>query len=97
MKGNAEAMNNLGYCFRFGHGVRKSERRAFRCFRAAARRGCAGAQYNLGLCYATGHGVQRDEQQALLLFERAAAGGYPAATNLLQNLRTAQTTEASDE
>ena len=83
MRGCAEAMNNLGYCFRFGRGVRKNEKKAFGCFRAAARRGCAGAQYNLGLCYASGSGVAQNEEQALEWLRRAAQAGSEGAQSLL--------------
>ena len=69
-------MNNVGYCFRFGQGVMRNEKKAFGCFRTAARRGYAGAQHNLGRCYLEGCGVARDEEQARLWLERAAQNGY---------------------
>lgn len=84
LKGCAEAMNNLGYCFRFGRGVRKNEKKAFGCFRAAARRGCVGAQYNLGLCYAVGSGVEQNDAEAHAWLRRAAEGGNEAAIKMVR-------------
>ena len=44
-KGHAQAMLNLGYCYKYGTGVAKDEAGKVRGYRHAADKGHAGAMY----------------------------------------------------
>lgn len=48
-KGNAEAQEELGRCFYYGHKVEKDHHQAAEWFRKAAEQGNMKAQYSLGI------------------------------------------------
>ena len=93
-KGDADAMFNLGLCYKHGaHGVGQDAATAFSWFQRAAetetsdgrggQHGHATAQCNLAVCYYTGEGVAQDSVEAVRWFERAAAQGLAAAQHNL--------------
>ncbi len=72
--GDADAQNNLGYCYAQGIGVRRNDQEAVRWYRTASQNSKE-AQYNLGLMYEQGRGVQRDEKEAERWYKKAAENG----------------------
>jgi hypothetical protein len=56
-QGNADAQNNLGYCYQHGEGVAHDMVEAVRYYGLAAAQGHADAQINLASCY--GRGARR--------------------------------------
>jgi hypothetical protein len=82
-KGDADAMFNLGLCYRNGEGVESDALEAYRWFQLAAKQGGALAQCNLGFCYYLGEGVEKDEVEAVRWFELAAAQGLAHAQHNL--------------
>lgn len=80
---NADAQNNLGYCFQWGHGEQQDHAEAVRWYRRAAERGHAGAQNNLGYCCQWGLGTPQNSEEAAEWYRKAAEQGHPdAQTNL---------------
>jgi TPR repeat protein len=65
-QGNADAQNNLGYCYQHGEGVAHDMVEAVRYYGLAAAQGNADAQYNLASCYERGEGVAHDVAHPLL-------------------------------
>lgn len=61
---DAEAINELGYSYFVGEGVKQDFQKAFEYYLRAANLGHAVAQYNLGLVYAEGKGVPVDGEKA---------------------------------
>jgi hypothetical protein len=82
-KGDADAMFNLGICYRRGEGVEKDVLASYRWFQLAANQGGAVAQCQLGFCYYLGEGVEKDEAEAVRWFELAAAQGLAHAQHNL--------------
>ena len=82
-KGDADAMFNLGLCYRRGEGVEKDAFASYRWFQLAANQGGAVAQCQLGFCYYLGEGVEKDEAEAVRWFELAAAQGLAHAQHNL--------------
>ena len=77
--GYADAQNNLGDCYYYGHGVQKDYTKAVEWYQKAANQGNATAQCNLGFCYYYGYGVQQDYKQAVEWYQKAANQGYAFA------------------
>ena len=73
--GDAEAMNSLGDCYRFGDGVLQDCATAVAWYRQAAEAGNAAAMNNLGSCYVTGEGVLQDYARAAGWFQKGAEAG----------------------
>ena len=71
-KGHAEAQNEVGECYRDGHGVEPDISEAVRWFEKAAGQNNPRALFNLGFYYYAGNGVRRDWKKARDLLERAA-------------------------
>lgn len=69
------ALKNLGDCYMFGKGVRKSYTLAITNYRNAAEDGDADAMFMVGLCYHEGYGVDENETTALHYFKQAAELG----------------------
>ena len=82
-QGYALAQNDLGFCYKKGIGVERSDERAVELYSAAAGQGLAKAQNNLGFCYLIGEGVERSYERAVGWFEKAVEqGNEMAAFNL---------------
>ena len=78
-KGNAEALNNLGYLYYWGQGVGQDYLRAQRYWEQAASMDYTEAWYNLGYLYSLGRGVARDYIKAKICYERAAKKNHADA------------------
>ena len=59
-KGDARAMNGLGYIFENGLGVAEDDRKAFELYKKSAALGYVGAENSLGGAYLNGVGVRAD-------------------------------------
>jgi TPR repeat protein len=82
-RGDAEAQNNLGTMYYWGHGVPQDYAKARGWFEQAAAQGNALAQNSLGAMYDNGQGVPQDYAKARGWFEQAAAQGNALAQNNL--------------
>lgn len=71
-QGYTEAENQVGECYRDGHGVEPDMSEAVRWFEKAAGQNNPRALFNLGFYYYAGNGVRRDWKKARDLLERAA-------------------------
>ena len=74
-QGDADAQNNLGYCYAKGDGVEKDLREAVKWYRKSAEQGDADAQYNLALCYHKGYGAEKDLREAVKWYRKSAEQG----------------------
>ena len=78
--GNVEALNNLGYLYDEGLGVRRDRTKARDFYTRAAEAGNAGAQMNLSAYYFEGlGGLRKDLAKALVWAQKAADQGEPGA------------------
>jgi hypothetical protein len=74
-KGDARAMNGLGYAYENGLGVDADERKAFDLYRKSAALGYVGAENSLGGAYLNGVGVRRDPAESFRHYQAAAMRG----------------------
>ena len=74
-QGDADAQNNLGNMYDFGHGVPQDYAQALQWYRKAADQGNAYGLFNLGAMYDSGQGVPQDYAQALQWYRKAADQG----------------------
>ena len=82
-QGNADAQNNLGFCYSKGYGITQSRAEAIKWYRKAAEQGNAAAQNNLGDCYYYGRSVAQDYIEAVRWYRMAAEQGDAVAQNNL--------------
>jgi len=78
-KGNAIAINGLGYMHMYGLGLPQSFPEAMKLFSTAAEQGNLEARFNLGALYVGGHGVSKDYAKAIYYFTLAANRGHMLA------------------
>lgn len=71
--GNSHAISNLGYCYLYGRGIPKDEKKAVLYFNLAANKNDIDALYKLGTFYLSGIVVKKDTEIALYFLERAKA------------------------
>jgi TPR repeat protein len=77
---HCQAYYARGKGFEEGSGVTRDYKRAFKCFRMAARKGYAPAARSVGCFYFHGKGVEQDYKRAYKWLSRAAAQGDTAST-----------------
>ena len=87
VKGNAEALNGLGYLYRNGLGVTQDYAKARDYYEQAAAKGNVSALWNLGMMYEHGDGVNRDYETALGYYQKAADTGDEDASAKVKKLR----------
>ena len=73
-RGNADAQNNLGFCYHEGQGVPQDYDEAVKWYLKAADQGFAFAQNNLGFCYQEGQGVPKNYNEAVKWYLKATEG-----------------------
>jgi TPR repeat protein len=74
-KGDAGAMNSLGWLYQNGYGVARDYVKAREWYEKAADKGETKAMLNLGWLYAKGVGVAQDYAKAREWYEKAADKG----------------------
>ena len=85
-KGYPSCICNLGWSYRWGHGVEVDYHKAIECFKRASEIGNNGyAERNLGDMYINGNGVSYDRANARVWYEKAAELGDEDAKNWLNN------------
>ena len=84
--GDAEAQNELGYCYYCGENIEEDKGLAFFWFKKAAEQGNVKAQLNLAHSYEVGEGVEEDIQTAFEWFKIAAEKDFPLAQRELGRL-----------
>ncbi len=94
--GNIYAMNSVGLCFNYGHGVKKNLKEAVKWYQKAADAGNADAMLNLGCCYEKGEGVKKNLKEAMKLYEKAAEQGIARAMTNIGNLCTVEGQKKKD-
>ena len=77
------ALNNLGWMYCNGLGVKQNYPEALTYFHKAACLGSSSAENNLGWMYYNGLGVRQDYSEALSRYRKAADQGNPDAQNNL--------------
>ena len=82
-RGDASAMNRVGFRYEVGKGVAKDEVEAVKWYRKGAEGGNSVAMSNLGLAYANGRGVTKDEAEAVRWYRKASDAGYARSMFLL--------------
>ncbi|PKY28235.1 HCP-like protein [Rhizophagus irregularis] len=78
-------LNNLGFCYQYGMGIIKDEKKAIEWYLKAANGGNLEAQFNLGICYQYGIGVDEDSKKAFIWYYKSAKEEYSPAQNMLGN------------
>lgn len=74
-QGDAQAENDLGVLYDFGHGLPQNYTKAAYWYRLAAKQGNSWAQGNLGFLYYAGHGVPQNYAKAYFWFDLEAVNG----------------------
>ncbi len=78
-KGNANAMNRIGFLFHTGDGVVKSNEEAIRWFKLAAAKGQINSMFHLGYLYSEGMGVPQNYEISHMWFNLSVANGDESA------------------
>lgn len=63
-KGNAEAQYNLGYCYHFGTGVEKDNKKAIEWYSKSADQGFNDGLYQMMMAYGNGDGIEQNLEKA---------------------------------
>ena len=87
IKGNASALNGLGYLYHHGLGVKRDYTKARKYYEQAAAKGHAKALFHLGWLYEYGKGVNIDYEKALDYYQQAANIGHQGAVTAAEELR----------
>jgi len=85
-RGDAGAMNRLGFMYETGRGIAKDEVEAAKWYRKGADGGNAVAMSNLGLAYANGRGVTKDDAEAARWYRKGADAGFARSMFLLGDM-----------
>ena len=88
LKGDVIALNNLGYLYEKGIGVKKDLLKSLELYLKSANAGAPIAQYNVGEIYAEGRGVSINNKEALKWFIIAGLRGDRDAMNYSEKLAT---------
>lgn len=83
--GEAQGMNNLGWCYQKAIGTEESMADAHYWYKEAASRGLGSGHNNLGWCLWKGLGVEQDDELAQHHFETAARIGNDCAVRSLKS------------
>lgn len=78
-KGSIEAKSELGWCYLYGYGTEKDEKKAFDYFNEAAEKGNAKAQYQLARCYDLGLGCDKNVAKSIEWVQKAVRQNYANA------------------
>ncbi|RIB30491.1 kinase-like domain-containing protein [Gigaspora rosea] len=70
-----EGIYRLGYCYEYGIGVEKDERRAFTYYQKSAEMNNSNGIYQVGYCYYLGIGVDVDKHKAFTYYLKSAEEG----------------------
>ena len=84
--GSSLAESNLGWCYRYGRGVKQSDAKAVEWWEKAAAKGSAYSQDNLGVMYYNGWGVAKDTAKGIELWKQAAQKGDSHAQEALKSI-----------
>tara|TARA_B100001142_G_scaffold263902_1_gene267329 strand:- start:834 stop:1505 length:672 start_codon:yes stop_codon:yes gene_type:complete len=99
-RGDAVAMNEIGYCYRFGYGVNRDYTKAKEWWERASGCGHADATCRLASCYRYGDGVEKNEAKAVEIYVKATelgSGGAAHALGRIYELRSCGVAENKTE
>ena len=88
-QGYADAQFELGFAYRTGRGVEKSDEEAVHWYQRAAGQGDADAQFQMGVAYKYGKGVEPSDEEAVRWYQLAADQGHEKARFKMTSLRKA--------
>lgn len=74
-EGDADARNNLAYCYEFGIATAPDLKTAVGLYLQAAKAGNTDAMHSLGVLYSSGKGVQQDLNEGFNWMKRGCDGG----------------------
>jgi TPR repeat protein len=86
-QGEANAQNQLGFCYSLGKGVKQDFEKAAYWYTKAAEQGHSDAQNQLASYYWDGTGVKRDREKAVYWWKEAAERGNPGARDTLRKIQ----------
>ncbi len=78
---------NLGYCYLYGEGIGKNEKKAFELLLKSANDGRSFSQYYLGYCYEKGIETNKNIKNAIRWYEIASGNGEKNARKRLIKLK----------
>lgn len=81
--GHADAMDNLGNCYKNGDGVPEDKEVATVWYSKAAKKGLPWGQFHYAKCFLDGMGVEKDRALALHWFLKSARQGLAEAQNMV--------------
>lgn len=82
--GNSHAISNLGYCYLYGRGIPKDEKKALLYFNIAANKNDIDALYKIGTFYLSGNYVTKDEEIAMYFLHKAFEEALKKNGNLIE-------------
>ena len=74
-----EAINKLGDCYYFGHGVTENKDQAIKCYQFTADNNSLYGKYRMGACAYSGYGMPKNPQLAMTYFQAVANTAHPNA------------------
>ena len=80
---HSPSLNDLGWCYQNGCGVKQDYAEALKWYKKAADLGNASAQNNIGWLYQNGYGVKKDYAEAVKWYRNAAEKGNSNAQDFL--------------
>ncbi|KAF0547894.1 HCP-like protein [Gigaspora margarita] len=80
---NPDIKNDIGWCYEYGVGIAKDEKKAYEWYFRAAMENSFCGQNNLGWCFEKGIGVVKDERKAFEWYLESAKGGNSSGQNNL--------------
>ena len=80
---SADAMDNLGNCYKNGDGVDKDLEKAAGWYRKSAECGWISGVYHYATCLRKGEGVEKDERAAVRWYMKSGASGHGRSLNML--------------
>jgi len=81
--GFADAMDNIGNCYKNGDGVEEGKELAVLWYSKAAKKGLPWGQYHYAKCFLNGTGVEEDNDMALHWYMKAARQGLAVAQKMV--------------
>jgi TPR repeat protein len=85
-KGNAGGINDIGYLYHYGYGVKQNYTEAMKWYKKAVDKGNPSAIGNIGSMYLKGEGVVKDYQEAVNWYKKVADRGIAVSMSLIGKL-----------
>ena len=96
-KGRVDATMKLAFCYRYGEGVERDEKKAREMYAEAAKANHAVGMFMYALCWRVGFGGESSDSEARKWFERAAKAEHKQAVAYLFALNAREDATIDDE